>query len=145
MNNCWIILATCQPAASIKNRPPETVLDISIPSSWARQESSSFNLRADFSVGGGDNVKMSLSSMTFRAPWLIKLSSSKEKKRRKKWKLKQYNNDQNLRGDTYQVWALTTSTWVKIWESGYQNCIIIIKMKISCDLGFISMGITMVT
>ena len=26
--------------------------------------------------------------------------------------------------DTFQLWALTTSAWVKIWKKGYHNCII---------------------
>ena len=29
-----------------------------------------------------------------------------------------------LGGATSQVWALTTSAWVKIWEKGYHSCII---------------------
>ena len=27
-------------------------------------------------------------------------------------------------GDTSQVWALTTSPWIKIWKNSYHNCII---------------------
>ena len=27
-------------------------------------------------------------------------------------------------GDTSQVWALTTSPWMKIWKKGFHNCII---------------------
>ena len=49
-----------------------------------------------------------------------------------------------FRGDTSQVWALTTSAWVNIWEKRLPQ-LNSIKMKIFYELGYIAIGVDMVT